>query len=51
MGLFMQHAQNEWFVEIGFIAAASMTRPENIVCVKVHSMEFLRPVQKGGAKA
>ena len=38
---------NEWFVEIGFIAAASMTRPENIVCVKVHSMEFLRPVQKG----
>lgn len=38
---------NEWFVEIGFIAAASITRPENIVCLKIHSMEFLRPVQKG----
>jgi acyl-CoA hydrolase len=37
----------EWFVEAGFIAAASLTRPENIVCVKVHNMEFLRPVQKG----
>lgn len=38
---------NEWFVEIGFIAAASMSKPENIVCIKIHSMEFLRPVQKG----
>ena len=37
----------EWFVEVGFIAAASITRPENIVCVKIYSMEFLRPVQKG----
>ncbi len=37
----------EWFVEVGFIAAASITRPENIVCVKIYSMEFLRPVRKG----
>lgn len=37
----------EWFVESGFIAAASLTAPENIVCVKVHGMVFRKPVQKG----
>ncbi len=37
----------EWFVEAGFIAAASLTRPENIVCVKIHGMVFSRPVQPG----
>lgn len=37
----------EWFVEAGFIAAASLTRPENIVCVKIHGMTFLRPVSPG----
>lgn len=37
----------EWFVEAGFIAAASLTHPENIVCLKIHGMTFLRPV-KGG---
>ena len=37
----------EWFVESGFIAAASITKPENIVCLKVHGMLFSRPVQRG----
>jgi acyl-CoA hydrolase len=37
----------EWFVEAGFIAAAGLTRPENIVCLKIHGMTFNRPV-KGG---
>jgi acyl-CoA hydrolase len=37
----------EWFVEAGFIAAAGLTRPENIVCLKVHGMTFVRPVQPG----
>ncbi len=37
----------EWFVEAGFIAAASLTRPENIVCLKIHGMKFMRPVQPG----
>jgi acyl-CoA hydrolase len=37
----------EWFVEAGFIAAAGVTRPENIVCLKVHGMTFTRPVQPG----
>lgn len=37
----------EWFVEAGFIAAASLTRPENIVCVKIHGMVFTRPVLVG----
>ena len=37
----------EWFVEAGFIAAASLTRPENIVCLKIHGMEFSRPVHLG----
>ena len=37
----------EWFVESGFIAAASLTRPENIVCLKIHGMVFSRPVHLG----
>ena len=37
----------EWFVENGFMAVASLTRPESIVCVKVHGMIFRRPVKNG----
>ena len=37
----------EWFVEAGFIAAAGSVRPENIVCLKIHGMKFIRPVQRG----
>lgn len=37
----------EWFVESGFISAAMQTKPENIVCVKIHGMTFSRPIQKG----
>jgi len=37
----------EWFVESGFIAAASLARPERVVCLKIHGMCFTRPVQKG----
>lgn len=37
----------EWFVESGFIAAASMTKPDNIVCLKIHGMIFTRPINKG----
>jgi acyl-CoA hydrolase len=37
----------EWFVESGFVAAASLTHPENIVCLKIHGMAFTRPVHLG----
>lgn len=37
----------EWFVEGGFIAAASLIRPENILCLKIHGMTFTFPVQRG----
>lgn len=37
----------DWFVEAGFIAAAGLTRPENIVCLKIHGMTFMRPVNPG----
>ena len=37
----------EWFVESGFISAASQTRPENIVCLKIHGMTFSQPIKKG----
>jgi acyl-CoA hydrolase len=37
----------EWFVESGFIAAASLTKPKNIVCLKIHGMLFSRPVHLG----
>lgn len=37
----------EWFVESGFICAAALTKPENIVCAKIHGMTFSRPVKRG----
>ncbi len=37
----------EWFIEAGFIAASYVVAPENIVCLKVHGLEFLRPVHVG----
>lgn len=37
----------EWFVEAGFIAAASLARPENVVCLQIHGLVFTRPVQLG----
>ena len=37
----------EWFVEAGFIAAAGLTRPEDVVCLKLHGMTFMRPVGPG----
>jgi acyl-CoA hydrolase len=37
----------EWFVESGFIAAASLAHPKNIVCLKVHGMTFTRVVHAG----
>jgi acyl-CoA hydrolase len=37
----------EWFVEAGFIAAAALDSPENIVCMQIHGMCFTRPVHLG----
>jgi acyl-CoA hydrolase len=37
----------EWFVESGFIAAASVVDPKNVVCLKIHGMYFSYPVKPG----
>jgi acyl-CoA hydrolase len=37
----------EWFVESGFVAAASVLDPKNVVCLKIHGMYFTRPVHAG----
>lgn len=37
----------EWFVEAGFIAAAGLTSPANILCVNIHGLVFKRPVPSG----
>ena len=37
----------EWFVEAGFIAAASVLPPKNIVCVKIHGLTFTKPIHAG----
>jgi len=37
----------EWVVEAGFVAAANLLSPTNIVCVKIHGLEFSRPVRAG----
>lgn len=36
-----------WFVEAGFIAAASLTNPESIVLMNIHEMHFRKPVRNG----
>jgi acyl-CoA hydrolase len=37
----------EWFVESGFLAAASLVGPKNVVCLKIHGMYFTQPVFPG----
>lgn len=37
----------EWFVESGFIAAASMLDAKSVVCLKIHGMFFTKPVFPG----
>lgn len=37
----------EWFVESGFIAAATLVKPKGIVCLKVHGLHFTKPVFPG----
>ena len=37
----------EWFVETGFMPAASLLQSENLVCVKIHDMTFKCPVWAG----
>ena len=34
-------------MEAGFIAAADMLNPEFILCLKIHGMQFRRPVRPG----
>lgn len=38
---------SEWFVESAFIAVANELNPQNIVCLKVHGLEFLHPIHAG----
>ena len=37
----------EWFVESGLMSAARLLPVENIVCVKIHGMNFSRPIHLG----
>jgi acyl-CoA hydrolase len=37
----------EWFVESGFLAAASLLDPKHVVCLKIHGMYFSKPVRPG----
>ncbi|HCT29965.1 MAG TPA: acyl-CoA thioesterase [Bacteroidales bacterium] len=37
----------EWFVESGFVAASSILNPKNIICLKIHGMQFRTPVKPG----
>jgi len=37
----------EWFVEAGFIAAASVLPAGNIVCLKIHGLSFTHPMHSG----
>jgi len=37
----------EWFVESGFVAAANLLNPKNLVCFKIHGMLFTKAVSAG----
>lgn len=37
----------EWFVESGLMSAALHVPADNIVCVKIHGMNFCRPIHLG----
>ncbi len=37
----------EWFIESGLMAASQHLEADNIVCVKVNSMEFTKPIHLG----
>ena len=37
----------EWFVEAGLMSAAIHLPVQNIVCVKIHGMNFSRPIHLG----
>jgi acyl-CoA hydrolase len=37
----------KWFVEAGFISAANLTSPENVVCANIHGMQFKKPAPLG----
>lgn len=38
---------SEWVVEAGFVAVAYELNPKNIVCLRLHRLEFLNPVRAG----
>ena len=37
----------EWMVEAGFMTASAATESENIVCMRINSLLFSKPVPKG----
>lgn len=37
----------EWFVEAGFIAAASVLPADNVVCLQIHGLTFTHPMRSG----
>ena len=37
----------EWFVESGFIAAATLIDPQHVVCLQIHGMYFSKPARPG----
>jgi acyl-CoA hydrolase len=37
----------DWFIESGFIAASSLAKPENTVCLNLHGMLFTQPAHLG----
>lgn len=37
----------EWLVEAGFIAASNLLPPEEVLCLKIHGIQFRRPVRPG----
>lgn len=46
-GTFLAYIATEWFIEAAYSAVASLVKGKNLVCVKIHNIDFLKPVYNG----
>lgn len=46
-GTFLACRGAEWFIESAYSAVASVVSGKNLVCLKIHSIDFFKPVYNG----
>lgn len=46
-GTFLACRAAEWFIEAAYSAVASLVKGKNLVCLKIHNIDFMKPVYNG----